>query len=48
MVNLGVIIDSKLSTSTQDHFVKTASKAHNVFGMIKLAVGYDSPDSFKN
>ena len=43
IVDLGVIIDSKLST--RDHVVKTASKAHTVLGMIKRAVGYDSPDS---
>ena len=40
-----VIIDSKLST--RDHVVKTASKAHTVLGMIKRAIGYDSPDSVK-
>ena len=45
MVDLGVIIDSKLSTL--DHAVKAASKAHTVLGMIKRAVGYDSPDSVK-
>ena len=45
IVDLGVIIDSKLST--RDHVVKTASKAHTVLGMIKRAVGYDSPDSVK-
>ena len=45
MVDLGVIIDSKLST--RDHVVKTASKAHTVLGMIKWAVGYDSTDSVK-
>ena len=37
IVDLGVIIDSKLST--RDHVVKTASKAHTVLGMIKRAVG---------
>ena len=36
IVDLGVIIDSKLST--RDHVVKTASKAHTVLGMIKRAV----------
>ena len=36
MVNLGVIIDSKLST--RDHVVKTAPKAHTVLGMIKRTV----------
>ena len=45
IVDLGVIIDSKLST--RDHVVKTASKAHTVLGMIKRAVWYDSPDSVK-
>ena len=45
IVDLGVIIDSKLST--RDHVVKTASKAHTVLGMIKRAVGYDSPDYVK-
>ena len=45
IVDLGVIIDSKLST--RDQVVKTASEAHTVLGMIKRAVGYDSPDSGK-
>ena len=45
IVDLGVIIDSKLST--RDHVVKTASKAHTVLSMIKWAVGHDSPDSVK-
>ena len=45
IVDLGVIIDSKLST--RDHVVKTASKAHTVLGKIKRAVGYDSPDYVK-
>ena len=45
IVDLGVIIDSKLST--RYHVVKTASKAPTVLGMIKRVVGYDSPDSVK-
>ena len=46
IVDLRVIIDSKLSN--RDHVVKTASKAHTVLGMIKRALGYDSPDSVKH
>ena len=45
IVNLGVIIDPKLST--RDHVVKTASKAHTMLSMIKRAVGYDSTDPVK-